>query len=147
MSAATICQFGHPAKIIEKSAPDKSALTFNSRNDQFAILVNTSRGPVVDQYALFESQKSRPIFAAGLDVTDPEPLPLDSPLLQLENLVICPHIASASWATRAKMALMAAENLIAGLKGERLPNCVNPEVHPKREIPWRVPTAGFERIG
>jgi glyoxylate reductase len=71
----------------------------------------------------------------GLDVTDPETLPLDSPLLQLENLGICPHIASASWAIRAKMALTAAENLIAGLKGERLPSCVNTEVYSKREIP------------
>lgn len=94
-----------------------------------AVLVNTSRGQIVDQQALYEALKSRRIFAAGLDVTDPEPLPLDSPLLQLDNLVISPHIASASWRTRGQMARMAAENLIAGLKGERLPNCVNPEVY------------------
>jgi glyoxylate reductase len=94
-----------------------------------AVLVNTSRGPVVDQPALYEALKSRRIFAAGLDVTDPEPLPLDSPLLELDNLVVCPHIASASWQTRGKMSMMAAENLIAGLKGERLPHCVNPEVY------------------
>jgi lactate dehydrogenase-like 2-hydroxyacid dehydrogenase len=97
-----------------------------------AILVNTARGPIVDQEALYEALKSRRIFAAGLDVTDPEPLPTDSPLLELDNLVVCPHIASASWRTRARMSLMAAENLIAGLKGERLPNCVNPEVYAAR---------------
>jgi glyoxylate reductase len=94
-----------------------------------AILVNTSRGPVVDQQALYEALKSRRIFAAALDVTDPEPLPEDSPLLELGNIIITPHIASASWTTRTKMAQMAAENLIAGLQGERLPNCVNPEVY------------------
>ena len=94
-----------------------------------AVLVNTARGPVVDPAALFQALKGGQIFAAGLDVTDPEPLPLDSPLLELENCVIVPHIASASRTTREKMALMAAENLIAGLKGERLPNCVNPEVY------------------
>jgi glyoxylate reductase len=94
-----------------------------------AVLVNTSRGPVVDQEALYQALKSRRIFAAGLDVTDPEPLPLDSPLLELDNLVIVPHIASATWRTRSQMARMAAENLLAGLKGERLPNCVNPHVY------------------
>jgi glyoxylate reductase len=62
-------------------------------------------------------------------VTDPEPIPADSPLLTLDNVIIAPHIASASVATRGKMARMAADNLIAGLQGERLPNCVNPEVY------------------
>lgn len=94
-----------------------------------AILVNTSRGPVVDGQALYEALKERKIFAAALDVTDPEPLPMDSPLLELDNLVIAPHIASASKPTRDKMSLMAAENLLAGLKGQRLPTCVNPEVY------------------
>jgi glyoxylate reductase len=94
-----------------------------------AVLVNTARGQVVDPQALYEALKSGQIFAAGLDVTDPEPIPLDSPLLELENCVIVPHIASASRTTREKMAVMAAENLIAGLIGERLPNCVNPEVY------------------
>jgi glyoxylate reductase len=93
------------------------------------VLVNTSRGPVIDLDALYDALKTRKIFAAGLDVTDPEPLPLDSPLLTLDNVVICPHIASASKSTRDKMALMAAKNLISGLKGEYLPNCVNPEVY------------------
>ncbi|MGD0876517.1 MAG: D-glycerate dehydrogenase [Anaerolineales bacterium] len=96
-----------------------------------AVLVNTSRGPVVDQPALYEALVSRRIFAAALDVTVPEPLPVDDPLLTLDNCLIVPHIASASWRTRAQMSLMAAENLIAGLKGERLPNCANPEVYDK----------------
>ncbi len=94
-----------------------------------AVLVNTSRGPVVDGQALYEALKEHKIFAAALDVTDPEPLPLDSPLLELDNLIIAPHIASASKPTRDKMSLMAAENLLAGLSGQRLPNCVNPEVY------------------
>lgn len=94
-----------------------------------AILINTARGPIVDQAALYEALKQNQIFAAAIDVTDPEPLPMESPLLELENLIITPHIASASKPTRDKMAEMAARNLIAGLRGERLPNCVNPEVY------------------
>ena len=94
-----------------------------------AVLVNTSRGPVVDPDALYEALKENRIFGAGLDVTEPEPLPLDSPLLTLDNMVIVPHIASASKTARDKMSWMAAKNLIAGLKGERLPNCVNPQVY------------------
>lgn len=94
-----------------------------------AVLINTARGPVVDPQALYQALKERRIFAAALDVTDPEPIPLDSPLLELDNLIIVPHIASASRSTREKMATMAAENLIAGLRGERLPNCVNPQVY------------------
>ncbi|MBN2117771.1 MAG: D-glycerate dehydrogenase [Anaerolineales bacterium] len=94
-----------------------------------AVLVNTARGPVVDPQALYEALKEKRIFGAGLDVTEPEPLPLDSPLLGLDNLLITPHIASAGRATRAQMAWMAARNLIAGVMGERLPNCVNPQVY------------------
>jgi glyoxylate reductase len=100
-----------------------------ARMKSSAILINTARGPVVDQAALYEALRDRHIAGAALDVTDPEPLPRDSPLLQLDNLVIAPHIASASRETREMMAWMAAQNLIAGLKGERLPNCVNPEVY------------------
>ena len=92
-----------------------------------AVLVNTSRGPIVDQRALHEALASRQIFAAGIDVTEVEPIPADDPLLALDNLVITPHIASASFDTRRKMALMAAENLLAGLRGEVPPHCVNPE--------------------
>jgi glyoxylate reductase len=94
-----------------------------------AVLINTARGPVVDPDALYQALKAGRIFAAALDVTDPEPILPDSPLLELENLIVVPHIASASRTTREKMATMAAENLIAGLKGERLPHCVNPEVY------------------
>ena len=97
-----------------------------------AIFVNTSRGPVVDQKALYQALKSGQIFAAGLDVTEVEPISMDDPLLTLDNITIAPHIASASVATRTKMATMAAANLIAGLKGEMPPNCVNPEVLQKK---------------
>lgn len=97
-----------------------------------AVLVNTSRGPVVDPDALHEALKEKRIFGAGLDVTEPEPLPMDSPLLTLDNVVIVPHIASASTTSRNMMSWMAAQNLIAGLKGERLPNCVNPQVYSQK---------------
>jgi len=92
------------------------------------ILVNTSRGPIVDNMALYEALRSKKIAYAALDVTEPEPLPADHPLLTLDNVIVVPHIASASVASRTKMGLMAADNLIAGLKGEMLPNPVNPEV-------------------
>ena len=94
-----------------------------------AVLINTARGPVVDSEALYQALKEKRIFGAGLDVTEPEPIPTNSPLLTLDNIVIAPHIASASKATREKMSSLAAQNLIAGLKGERLPNCVNPQVY------------------
>jgi glyoxylate reductase len=94
-----------------------------------AVLVNTARGPIVDMNALYNALKEKRIFGAGLDVTEPEPLPKDHPLLTLDNVIVVPHIASASKATRDQMAWMAAQNLIAGLKGERLPNCVNPQVY------------------
>jgi len=97
-----------------------------------AVLVNTARGPIVDMEALYRALNENRIFGAGLDVTDPEPLPLDSPLLTLDNIVIVPHIASASKVTREKMSWMAAQNLIAGLKGEPLPNCVNPHVYSQK---------------
>jgi glyoxylate reductase len=96
-----------------------------------ALLVNTSRGPVVDLDALYQALKEGNIFGAGLDVTEPEPLPLDHPLFTLDNIIITPHIASASKSARDKMSWIAAKNLIAGLKGEHLPNCVNPQVYAK----------------
>jgi len=94
-----------------------------------AVLVNTARGGVLDQTALYETLKEHRIFAAALDVTDPEPLPLDSPLLELDNCIIVPHIASASVYSRDMMAFLAAKNLIAGVNGERFEHCVNPEVY------------------
>ncbi len=98
-----------------------------------AVLVNTARGPVVDQAALYRALlRGRPA-GAGLDVTDPEPIPPDDPLLSLPNVVVVPHIGSASHATRLRMAMLAVENLKAGLRGEIPPHCVNPEVgqHPR----------------
>ena len=97
-----------------------------------AVLINTSRGPVVDHDALYEALRDGVIGYAALDVTEPEPIPLDSPLLGLSNIIIAPHTASASVATRGRMAQMAAENLIAGLKGECLPYCANPAVYDGR---------------
>jgi glyoxylate reductase len=94
-----------------------------------AILVNTSRGPVVDSDALVDALRRGVIAGAALDVTDPEPLPADHPLVALDNCLVVPHIASASFATRDRMATMAAANLLAGVRGERLPTPVNPEVY------------------
>jgi glyoxylate reductase len=91
-----------------------------------AVLVNTSRGPVVDQVALAAALRDGTIWAAALDVTDPEPIPMDDPLVGLDNCLIVPHIASASRTTRGKMAAMAAANLVAGVRGERLPTEVPP---------------------
>jgi glyoxylate reductase len=97
-----------------------------------AVLVNTSRGPVVDSMALVDALRDGVIAAAALDVTDPEPMPASHPLVSLPNCLIVPHIASASRATRGKMAAMAAANLLAGVRGERLPTPVNPEVYAAR---------------
>jgi glyoxylate reductase len=94
-----------------------------------AVLVNTARGPVVDSMALVDALRDGVIAAAALDVTDPEPMPASHPLVSLPNCLIVPHIASASRATRGKMAAMAAANLLAGVRGERLPTPVNPEVY------------------
>jgi glyoxylate reductase len=95
-----------------------------ARMKRGAILINTSRGPVVDQDALAVALRSGQLFAAGLDVTDPEPLRADHPLVQLPNCLIVPHIASASERTRDRMAEKAARNLIAGIHGEALPDPV-----------------------
>jgi lactate dehydrogenase-like 2-hydroxyacid dehydrogenase len=89
-----------------------------------SILINTSRGTVVDTSALLQALRDGKIAAAGLDVTDPEPLPHSHPLYELPNCLITPHIASAGAATRAKMAHMAVDNLLAGLHGKPLPNPV-----------------------
>ncbi|TET44926.1 MAG: D-glycerate dehydrogenase, partial [Dehalococcoidia bacterium] len=89
-----------------------------------AILINNSRGPVVDQKALYEALKSHQIFAAAIDVTEVEPIPLEDPLLTLDNVIIAPHIASASVVTRTNIATLSADNLIAGLRGQIPPQCV-----------------------
>jgi glyoxylate reductase len=94
-----------------------------------AILINAARGGVVDPKALYAALRDGIIAAAALDVTEPEPIRMDDPLLTLENCLIVPHIGSSTVATREKMALIAADNLIAGLRGEQLPHCVNPQVY------------------
>ncbi len=93
-----------------------------------AHLINAARGPVVDTDALVDALSSNTIAGAALDVTEPEPLPVHHPLASLANAIVVPHIASATVATRNKMAQMAAENLLAGIRGERPPNIANPEV-------------------
>ena len=99
-----------------------------------AILINLSRGPVVDTDALYKALTKGWIAGAGLDVFDPEPVPTDHPILGLDNVVVLPHIGSASNRSRREMHLLAARNLIAGLKGERLEECANPELYEKLGI-------------
>ncbi len=96
-----------------------------------AVLVNTARGPLVDQAALLHALRSGEIFAAGLDVTDPEPMAADDPLLAEPRCIVAPHIASATVRTRGAMAEIAADNLLAGLDGRPLRHSVNPEVAPR----------------
>jgi lactate dehydrogenase-like 2-hydroxyacid dehydrogenase len=93
-----------------------------------AVLVNTSRGPVVDPDDLYDALSNGVIAAAALDVTEPEPIPAEHKLLSLPNCLIVPHIATSTVATRGKMASIAAENLLAGLAGQPLPSWVNPEM-------------------
>jgi glyoxylate reductase len=94
-----------------------------------AILINTSRGAVVDQVALATALTDGTIAGAALDVFEREPLPLDDPILQAPNCIVTPHIAAGTLATRNAMGHLAADNIIAGLAGERLPYCINPEVY------------------
>jgi glyoxylate reductase len=96
-----------------------------------AILINTSRGGVVDQDALVEALRAGRIGGAALDVAEPEPLPPSHPLFSLPNVVITPHIGSASLATRSKMADMAATNILAVLGGHEPPNAVNRPPNPR----------------
>jgi glyoxylate reductase len=93
-----------------------------------AYLINNSRGPVVDEKALYEALKEGRISGAGLDVFEQEPAPLDNPLLKLDNVVVAPHISSASYETRSKMAEMVADNLVAFFEGKRPPNLINADV-------------------
>jgi len=99
-----------------------------------AILVNTARGGIVDQDALVEALRSGSLGGAALDVTDPEPLPLSHPLYSFPNVIITPHIGSASRATRARMAEMAAANILAVLAGSEPPNPVNRPPHPRSQL-------------
>lgn len=100
-----------------------------------AILVNTARGPIVDARALERALRAGWIAAAALDVTDPEPLPAEHPLLSAPNLLVAPHVGSASHAAREAMAELAVDNLLAGLAGEPMPHCANPEA---RDRPARA---------
>jgi glyoxylate reductase len=93
-----------------------------------AYLINAARGPIVDTEALYQALKAGRIAGAALDVTDPEPLPADHPILQLDNCVVCPHIASASIRTRTNMAKLAAENIVNVLEARAPVTPVNPEV-------------------
>ena len=94
-----------------------------------AILVNSARGPVVDGSALHNALKNGWIAGAGLDVTEPEPMAPEDPLLGLDSVVVTPHVGSASHGSRRAMCMLAALNLLAGVKGERLVHCCNPEVY------------------
>jgi glyoxylate reductase len=94
-----------------------------------AMLINAARGPLVDTPALVAALQEHKIAAAALDVTDPEPLPPTHPLFSLSNCLIVPHIGSATRQTRRRMAELACANLLAGLRGEPLPHCVNPEIY------------------
>jgi len=94
-----------------------------------AYLINTARGGIVDSEALYDALKFRQIAGAAIDVFETEPIPAHHPILELDNLIITPHIASASKQTRARMAMIAVNNVIAGINGEHLPHCVNPEVY------------------
>ena len=93
-----------------------------------AVLVNTSRGPVVDNEALADALEQGVIWAAALDVTEPEPLPATHRLMHLPNAIVTPHIASATYDTRSEMSILSARNVLAVLQGQEPPRCLNPEV-------------------
>ena len=99
-----------------------------------AYLINNSRGPVVDEKALYKALKEGWIAGAGLDVFEQEPIPVDSPLLKMDNVVVAPHISSASLETRSRMAEMVAENLVAFFEGKKPPNLINPDVMKTRPL-------------
>jgi len=103
-----------------------------------AYLINNSRGPVVDEKALYKALKEGWIAGAGLDVFEQEPTPVDNPLLKLDNVVVAPHVSSASLETRARMAEMVAENLVAFFEGKKPPNLINPDVMKVRPLSKQI---------
>ncbi|GAC1447649.1 MAG: D-glycerate dehydrogenase [Ktedonobacterales bacterium] len=145
---ATLDQVLREADFISMHTPLTPETRHLMGRDQFramkptAILINTSRGPVVDGDALVEALRAGEIGGAALDVTEPEPLPADHPLITLPNCLVVPHIASASHATRGAMARIAAENLIAGLTGRPLTAGLNPEAQGRgrsgQPAPWET---------
>jgi len=96
-----------------------------------AIFINTARGPIHNEEDLKQALDNGTIWGAGLDVTSPEPMDKNNPLLDMPNVCVLPHIGSAVQETRDAMAILASQNVIAGLKGEKLPKCVNPEASPR----------------
>ncbi len=89
------------------------------------MLINTARGGVIDQKALYEALRRKQILGAALDVTEPEPMSPDDPLLKLDNVIVLPHVGTQTLDTGINMSVMGAQNLIAGLRSEPMPNCVN----------------------
>ncbi|MEP6389555.1 MAG: D-glycerate dehydrogenase [Halioglobus sp.] len=115
-------------------APDTRNLISADRIAQMkpgAVLVNTARGGIVDEVALADALRSRHLYAAGVDVFDREPITAENPLLELSNVVLAPHVGSATQLTRARMADLAVENALAAIAGQPMPHCVNPEVYTK----------------
>lgn len=94
-----------------------------------AIFINTARGTIHNENDLVEALKNNILWGAGLDVTNPEPMKPDHPLLSMEKVAVLPHIGSATVEARNEMARLCSENIIQGLKGNKLPNIVNPEVY------------------
>jgi glyoxylate reductase len=123
------------ANAIVVLVPLTAATTRMFAAPQFALMhgtyfINASRGKVVDTGALYDALVAKNVAGAALDVTDPEPLPPDHPLFGLPNVFVTPHIGSGTRQSRERMSLYAADNLIAGLAGARLPQIVNPAVYP-----------------
>ncbi len=100
-----------------------------NRMKKTAIFINTARGGIHNEEDLAEALRNNTIWGAGLDVTDPEPMHADNPLLAMPNVAVLPHIGSATEEARAGMAVIAAKNVIAGLQGKPLPHIVNPKVY------------------
>lgn len=106
-----------------------------SRMKPSAILINTARGGIVDEQALAQALRTGKLAAAALDVFTREPTPLDNPLLKLPNVVVAPHIGSASIRTRTRMSDLTVDNILAGLRGERMPCCANPQIYGAEHSP------------